>query len=155
MKLRLSTDLEAPPDVVWDSVLRPSVMQHVARPLVRIEPARGGAFPETWAEHTPYDTRLFLFGWLPIGGQRIQVSLRSEGAARMLRDDGGGGLAKKWEHVIRIEPAPGGRTRYTDALDVGAGLLTPFVWAFTQLLFRYRQSRLRAHMRRQALKIPR
>ncbi|HEY8211221.1 MAG TPA: hypothetical protein VIG99_27240 [Myxococcaceae bacterium] len=147
MKLRLSTDLEAPPDEVWEAVQRPSVMQQVARPLMRIESA-DGPFPERWADGTPYQTRLFLLGVLPVGGQRIQVTRHAEGPARMLRDDGGGGLAKRWLHVLRVEPRRGGGTRYTDTVDLSAGVLTPFVWAFTQLLFRYRQARFRRYLRR-------
>jgi len=35
------------------------------------------------------------------------------------------------------------RSHYTDEIDIGAGALTPFVWAYAHLLYRYRQWRWR------------
>jgi hypothetical protein len=100
-----------------------------------------------WADGT-YEIQMLLFGWIPAGRQFIRISRSSEGPAHLLRDNGAGRLARTWDHVIRVEPAPGGRTRYTDVVDVRAGLLTPFLWAFAQLFYRHRQRRWRLLVRR-------
>ena len=46
-------------------------------------------------------------------------------------------IVRSWHHRMAISVAPGGRTRFRDRLDVGAGILTPVVmvgfWIFWQL----------------------
>ena len=50
-------------------------------------------------------------------------------------------MLSTWDHRITIEETDDGRTRYTDAVEVGAGLLTPAFWVLAHLLYRYRQYR--------------
>ena len=64
-----------------------------------------------------------------------------------MRDNGRGDLAKRWDHRITIEGTDQGTTQYTDRVEVEAGLLTPGVWAFAQLFYRYRQARWRRLVR--------
>jgi hypothetical protein len=42
-----------------------------------------------------------------------------------------------------VKETSGNRTRYTDAVDLEAGLLTPLLWLGAYVLYRYRQYRLR------------
>jgi hypothetical protein len=52
-------------------------------------------------------------------------------------------VVRRWDHLIRVEPADGGRTRYSDTIEVEAGALTPLVWLFAKLFYRHRQRRWR------------
>jgi hypothetical protein len=54
-----------------------------------------------------------------------------------------GGAVKKWNHVILVELAGAGRTRYTDSVDIEAGLLSPAIWLYAQFFYRYRHWRWR------------
>lgn len=137
------TDLAASPEVVWDHVLTPRLLTYVAAPLVVFEPLRPEALPAQWADGD-YEVRMRLWGWLPVGRQTIGISRDTSGTARVLTDAGRGHLAKTWHHVIRVEPGPAGHTRYTDALEVCAGVFTLFVWMFAQIFYRHRQRRWRA-----------
>ena len=47
-----------------------------------------------------------------------------------------------------MQALPDGRTRYTDSVEVRAGLLTPLVWAFATAFYRHRQRRWRRLVRR-------
>jgi len=42
---------------------------------------------------------------------------------------------------MRVEALSGNRSRYTDHVDISAGLLTPGVWLFASLFYRARQQR--------------
>lgn len=143
MRLTLKTQLDAAPDTVWAHLLTPRLLLHVAAPLVAFSPVRPAQLPPVWADGD-YAVRMRLWGWLPLGAQTLRISRRAGREVRQLRDAGSGGLAKTWEHVIEVEPGPGGTTRYTDTLQVRAGILTPLVWAFAHLFYRHRQRRLRA-----------
>jgi hypothetical protein len=142
MRVRLTTDLACTPDAAWDWVQRPRLLRHVAWPLVSFVAVEPAAWPERWAPGD-YHVRMRIFGVLPMGAQRIRISHPPCAPARCLRDDGQGTLARTWDHRITVEAAPDGGTRYTDEVEVKAGVLTPMVWAFAQLFYRWRQHRWR------------
>ena len=143
MTLELSTFLDAPPEKVWEEVNRPALLRYVARPLLAFEPTDPPAFPERWEERE-YRVRMKQFGVVPVGWQVIGIERpEPEGSARVLRDNGRGTLARRWDHLITVESAGPGRTRYTDRLEVEAGPLTPFVWAFARAFYAHRQRRWR------------
>ena len=56
-------------------------------------------------------------------------------------DAGYSALIKSWDHKIILEPV-GGATRYTDEVEIHAGLLTVPAWLFAHLFYRHRQRRL-------------
>jgi hypothetical protein len=144
----VATTLSCPPAEAWEAVQRPALLAWVSAPLVHFVPRRPPAFPRRWAPGD-YEVGLRLFGLLPLGGQRIRISAAVPECTPTderygIRDDGAGQLARRWDHRITITGPPGGPTRYTDDVDVAAGPLTPLVWAFAQLFYRWRQSRWRA-----------
>jgi hypothetical protein len=147
MRVTLSTWLPCAPDVAWDAVRRPALLEHVAAPLVRFVPIAPARFPERWDEGD-HVVALRLFGVIPLGRQHIVTSFapveRAPAGPRYgVRDDGRGWVARRWDHRIVIEAGPDGGTRYTDVVDVEAGPLTAGVWLFAQLFYRWRQHRWR------------
>src|SRR5690606_24160856 len=145
--IKLTTALAARPERVWAEVQTSRLLQHVAAPLVRFRAINPIELPEAWADAS-YEVQVLVFGWLSAGRQLVRISRSESGTARVLRDDGSGQLARVWNHTIRVEPSPGGGTRYTDIVEVQAGVLTPFVWAFAQMFYRHRQRRWRALVER-------
>ena len=92
--------------------------------------------------------RLRAFGCIPLGGQWIFISRTDSdsGTSRgfyQIRDDGCGDIATKWDHQITIRRTPDGHAQYTDRVKVCAGLLTPVIWLYAHIFYRYRQYRLR------------
>lgn len=144
MRVRLSTILDVPAERVWAAVRQPRLLDHVAHPLQVFQPIDPPVMPATWADGR-YLVRPRMFGVVPMGEQWIVISAPEQGPIRYrLRDNGHGTLVSRWDHFITIEPITADRCRYTDEVEVRAGLLTPFVWAFAQLFYRHRQRRWRA-----------
>lgn len=142
----VSTHLDTPPQTVWDHVMRPALMCHVSFPLVVFVSREQGGFPDRWPEG-PHRVWMWQFGFLPLGPQMIGIEIGPhDGETRHLRDNGTGLLARVWDHRIEVAPEAGG-TRYTDRLRIDARWLTPLVWAFAMLFYRWRQSRWRALVR--------
>ncbi len=50
---------------------------------------------------------------------------------------------RAWNHSMKVQPISESRCRYEDRIELQAGPLTPLVWAFASLFYRYRQSRWR------------
>jgi hypothetical protein len=151
---RISTELETSADRAWDAVQKVDTLRYVTRGVLGFRPARGeDQPPERIHAGDVFRLRLFFFHVLPAWRHEIAIREVDE-ERRELSTTERGGLVKRWNHAIRISelpPATGeelsqpgrARARYTDELDIGAGVLTAFVWAYAQLFYRYRQWRWR------------
>lgn len=143
MLIRRSTILDVSAERAWAVVRRPDLLEHVARPLQGFEPVDPPRWPATWVDGR-YKVRLRMFGIVPMGEQWIVIeTLAARPGTYRLRDNGHGDLVRRWDHLITIEPASADRCRYTDEVEVRAGLLTPFVAAFAWVFYRHRQRRWR------------
>lgn len=144
MHVRLTTKLPISVDVAIALVRTPVLLNHIAAPLLRFTPVAPSAFPPFWQEGA-YRVRVLLAGILPLGRQWIDISYveASAGSFRM-RDNGRGDLARRWDHWITIAPDGEGTCTYVDEIEIEAGPLTPFVWAFARLFYAHRQRRWRA-----------
>ncbi len=145
MKVSSSTHIALKPETVWAEVQTAGLLQHIAWPLVRFIPVDDAAF-ESFRPGGRYQVKLRLFGMIPFGTQWIVSSLHEADGTqwpKRLRDDGYSALISKWDHWITVAPDKDGGTRYHDEVEVSAGALTPFIWAFAQIFYWHRQRRWR------------
>lgn len=145
MKVFRSTHIALKPEAVWAEVQTAGLLQHIAWPLVHFIPLDDAAF-ESFQPGGRYQVELRLFGMIPFGTQWIVSSLHEADGTQWperLRDDGYSALISKWDHWITVAPDKDGGTRYSDEVEVSAGALTPFIWAFAQIFYWHRQRRWR------------
>ena len=145
MKVSRSTHIALKPETVWAEVQTARLLQHIAWPLMRFIPVDDAAF-ESLQPGGRYQVKLRLFGMIPFGTQWIVTSLHEADGSewpKRLRDDGYSALISKWDHWITVAPDKDGGTRYSDEVEVSAGVLTPFIWAFAQIFYWHRQRRWR------------
>jgi hypothetical protein len=143
VRVELTSTFNASAERVWAEVQTSRLLMHVAAPLVVFTPEGGTVLPEVW---TPgrYRVWMWLFGILPMGRQWVGIEeIKLPPGHYGIRDNGTGDLVRVWDHVITIEPIDQGRCRYTDRVDVKAGLLTPFIWTFARIFYAHRQRRWR------------
>ena len=148
MRVQLRLVLECPPDSAWGAIRSPEVFRDVAYPLAEFEPLGDTAFPEQWGEGAYTVAAHALFGIIPVGEHRIDVSLRTQGAVRIFEDEGGpisGPLAvvTRWRHRMAIAPTRDGATLFRDRLEFSAGAATPAIWLALWVFWQWRAARLR------------
>ena len=177
-RVEIDCILDIPMDRAWALVRQPRTLTYISAPLLRFRPIDPPRWPEVWpktepetkpetesdtapdgarAEEAPgvrYRVAMAFLGLVPMGRQWIVVSFPRAGAAdppgaRLVRDNGSGDLVRMWDHWIIMVPRSDGRTEYRDRVDIAAGVLTPFIWAFAQVFYRWRQRRWRALCRRE------
>jgi hypothetical protein len=102
-----------------------------------------GDLPDEWRLGARHELRLRAFGLIPLWRHRLRIVRLDRESGEALTNEGGGPLTA-WNHRIRVEGAEGGRTRYTDEVEVRSGPLTPLSWAIAHAVFAYRQARFRA-----------
>jgi ligand-binding SRPBCC domain-containing protein len=146
MRVTLSTTITMPPEEVWRRILTPDLLLQVAAPMVRFR-FPDGRVPDRWIEGQRYLVSLAILGVLPFGKQWIVPTIHVDPETawtKKLRDNGHSALIRRWDHWITVVPDADGNTRYTDDVEVDAGILTPFIWLFAQAFYRHRQRRWRA-----------
>jgi ligand-binding SRPBCC domain-containing protein len=143
VRVRVSTLLDAPPERVWELVKRADTFLYVTRPFLGFTGV--DEWPETLEEGEGLEARLLAFGVLPMWRHHLML-VRLDDAAREVYTNEGGGPIRAWNHRITVEPADG-RSRYTDEIEIHAGPLTPLIWLYAALFFRYRQMRWRRLVR--------
>jgi hypothetical protein len=141
MRLDISTRLPCTLDQSVSQVMTTRLLQYVSYPLVSFTFLDAPQFPRTWTAGTHW-VFITLFGFLPFGRQAIVISIPPVETGFALRDAGHSTLIPVWNHLITIDPIAGGVV-YRDRVEVRAGVLTPFIWVFAQLLYRYQQRRWR------------
>lgn len=145
MKVSRSTIIDLAPGVVWSEVQTARLLVHIAWPLVRFIPV--GSEPlDHFEPGGRYQVKLRVLGILPFGTQWIVISTHEPESGewpKRLRDNGFSALIKKWDHWITIAPDGKGGTRYSDDVEILAGIMTPLIWAFAQVFYWHRQRRWR------------
>jgi hypothetical protein len=144
--IHLETDLDAGIDPVWDAMRRPATFLYVVRGLFsvpmlagRTEPFDAGESGTAW---------LFVLHVLPAYRHTINV-LSVDRDSHTIRTHEHGGMLRTWNHTLHAEAIDGGRTRYSDTIEIDAGRLTPVIAWGGRWIFRYRQRRWHRLVRRQ------
>lgn len=145
MKVSRSTIIDLSAEIVWSQVQAARLLDHIAWPLMRFIPV--GSEPLAhFKQGGRYLVKLRLLGMLPFGTQWIATSVHQpeRGAwPKRLRDNGYSALIRQWDHWITISPDGKDRTRYSDDVEISAGIMTPFIWAFAYVFYWHRQRRWR------------
>lgn len=140
MIARISTELDAPAEAVWTALKRKATFLHVTRGFMGFRGAR--EWPEEWREGSEVRARLLFFHLIPGWEHKLRV-IRIDEDKREIVSSEQGGFVETWNHALRVEPIRATRSRYTDEIEIRAGFLTPLVWAFAHVFYRYRQMRWR------------
>jgi hypothetical protein len=143
--INIATILDAGADRVWRLIKKPSTFLFVVRGVLGV--SGGKNWPETWREGEMVTTRLWPFHIVPAWRHQLRVISVSDTERTMKTVEHGGPL-RKWDHTLRVEPIAENRSRYTDRLQIEAGMLNWVAWPLVQAFFRYRQMRLRIRVRR-------
>lgn len=145
----IAADLDVAAETVWAAVKRVDTFLYVTRGALGLSVT--GGLPVEFRRGQDIRGRLLLFGVVPVWQHDLHL-VRVDDARRELYSNECGGPLRAWNHRITVEPTGADRCRYTDVVEIDAGLLTPLVWVVAQGFFRYRQSRLRRLLRAGAMR---
>jgi hypothetical protein len=148
MRLTMTSTFTYPAERIWAEVQTTRLMLTVIQPLVQFQPAKPPVLPEQWTTGD-YTGRMTLLGLIPLGEHMIRISfpVTQHAGEYQVRDHGRGQVIARWDHLITVRKLDAARTHYQDDVEVEAGLLTPLVWLFAQLYYRYRHWRWRQLIR--------
>lgn len=142
MIVNIETQFNADWDTIIHYLSQSKTLAYINSPLVVFEPI-DTPHPEVWTPGT-YTAKMKLFKRIPFGRQTIVVEMM-EGIhpdEHIVRDNGYGDHIRVWDHWVLVKKTDNPhRVIYIDRIDIKAGLLTPFIALFSQILYRWRQHR--------------
>lgn len=141
MRLQCTSLIPCSVERLGSELARPALLQHLAAPMLAFVPLAPPEFPAVWSPGA-YQARLLLGGRVPLGVHTLAPQpLPPDSAPLVWHDAGHSGLVKVWDHRITIVDVHG-MTRYTDLVEVQAGVLTGVAWLFAKVFYAHRQRRL-------------
>jgi ligand-binding SRPBCC domain-containing protein len=139
--VRVRSRLAAPADQVWQLLQSKKTFLFITRGMMTFTGS------EDWPEPllspgAKIDTRVRFFGRGPAFRHQIRI-MRVDEIKREIDTEENGGLMDIWNHRMRVEAVSGEKSLYTDHIELRAGLITPVVWSFAFVYYRYRHRRWR------------
>lgn len=143
--VRMSTILPRPARTIWELLLRTDTFLYITRSVI------GYSDTQQWParlfiEGSTLMMRVRLFGLGPLTPHHVQITCVNEARGKITTTEWGG-LVRRWNHCMRVEPVGDSKCRYTDHIDIHAGLVTPLIWVFAVAFYSYRQRRWHAWVR--------
>ena len=135
MRLKISKILTSPADRTWEFVKDPRNLLFVSRGMLGF--CNADRLPPRWQEGDSFRTRLLFFHLLPGWIHEIHIE-HLDDRERELCTNETGKLVPVWRHRIHVEAVSETQCRYTDEIEFQAGLLSPLVWLWAQIFYRYR-----------------
>ncbi|MGP0100779.1 MAG: hypothetical protein ACLPUT_04040 [Solirubrobacteraceae bacterium] len=139
MTVIVRTDLPIPAERACQLAQKPALLNHVLWPWWTVSPLT--PLPERVTEGDEIVVRLRFLGLLPGWAHTIRVERL---APQEIVTHEHGGPVNMWNHHLAFQPTTPTSCRYTDTVEVRAGLATPVAVLCAHLIYRYRQARWRA-----------
>lgn len=138
--IKVETTLDTSSERVWDAMKHPASFVYVTKGIVgfpalagRTDPIREGETGSGW---------ILLFHLLPLYRHTIEVVDLDE-TDQTIRSHEYGGVLRRWDHTLHVEPIDDEHCRYSDTVEIDAGTMTSLVARSAVGIYRYRQRRWR------------
>jgi hypothetical protein len=153
MRVFLQSTLPCSADQAWAAVQTSALLEEICAPLIYFAADNGEQIPERWTSQTPNRLRPKMFGVLPLATRTLNWE-RIDHEKREIQTREYDAMIRRWDHRIHVEPAGDDQCRYTDDIQIQAGVLTPLVWLWAQWFYRHRRKRWRQVAQRLAQEMP-
>lgn len=140
MIARIETSLPTSAERVWQLLLKRDTFRYITRGALSFDGIEH--WPQQFAAGMTVTTRMRLFGIVPLWSHQLRLVQVDERERQLLSHEHGG-LVRRWNHRIKIDEDGAQQCHYIDEIDLDAGPLTPLIWLFAHLFYRYRQMRWR------------
>ena len=139
MTVRVSTELPIAAAEASRLARKPEMLSYVLWPWRQMTPP--APLADRIVAGDELTARIRFLGVIPAWTHTLHIE-RLEECEIASREHGG--PVTTWNHALTFEPIAERTCRYTDTVEVRAGLLTPLVATFARLIYRYRQMRWRS-----------
>lgn len=149
MKIHVESVFDCSPDLVWKEVQSSRLLLHLLKPLVRFVPWKGTEFPACWEAGGMVRGKMYALGFIPLGTHAVHFE-RIDPRRRQIQTREYSAFFQQFDHRISVEATADGKTRYSDTIEIYAGVTTMLACLLTWCLFQYRHWRWKSVVARLA-----
>jgi hypothetical protein len=96
--------------------------------------------PIKWNLNKEYVFKLFIYGFIPFGNHKIIVET-IDGEKNIIKSKEHNNIVKIWNHKITLKKDEEKITKYTDEVEIYAGIFTLFVAFWGAIFYKHRQKK--------------
>ncbi len=142
MFVRVSTQLNCTENALWEKICKLESLRFIASPILTFVPISPDALNSEWRVGRDYRFKLYLLKYIPVGLHTIELVTMDKNQNLIVSHESGQ-LAPVWNHTISFREIKPGLVSYRDEIEIRARWLTPVVYVFAHVFYRYRQRRLK------------
>ncbi len=142
MFARISTRLNCTESELWKRIRKPESLQFLASPIITFVPISPEILNDKWELDQSYLFKLYLLKLIPLGLHTIKL-VKIDQNQNIISSRESSLLVPVWNHSISFKEIKPGLVSYSDEIEIWARWVTPFVWLFAHVFYRYRQRRWR------------
>lgn len=137
MRAVITSVFDTSAEKVWENAQYSKTMFYICDGMIAF---RNHDIPETFATGIEAQCRLWFFNIFPGWKHHWRIN-HIDHNRRIIDSAEYGGLIRRWHHLIRVGSLNDSQCVYTDAIEIDAGLVTPLVWVWASMFYRYRHRR--------------
>jgi len=139
IKIIVSSILNNSSDKIWDKILNIETLIDICKPMATFKLATKEKYRE-WELNNEYIFKLFIYGFIPCGNHRIILE-RIDEENKIIISKEHNNIVKIWNHIIKMENKGEEYIRYTDEVEIYAGIFTLFVAIWSIIFYKHRQKK--------------
>ena len=139
IKITISSILNSTAEKIWNKLLNIETLIEICKPMARFKSITNENKLE-WGLGKEYIFKLFIYGFLPLGEHRIILE-KMDKENKIIMSKEHNNIVKVWNHKILLENTGTNKTKYTDEVEIYAGVFTLFVAVWAKMFYRHRQKK--------------
>ena len=139
-KLTVSSELNIDINDAWNEVQKSSLLEFVCKGKLKFKPVDSD-FPKYWKKGMNLKAKLLVYGFIPFGGIHSLKFAEVEPEKFSALTNEKNSIVKIWKHKILLEKIDENKIKYTDEIELNAGILTNVVSKWAESLYLHRQKR--------------
>jgi len=139
-KLVVTSQIPIPIDTAWALVKKPVLLEFITKGKIKFKPVKKH-FPKQWRQGETVVVRMYLYGFLPFGGQHSLYLEKIDDTHKQIQTREWDRSAKVWDHLITMQKIDKNTTNYTDEIIIYGGWQTSIITYWAKAFYKHRQKR--------------
>ena len=139
IKIIISSTLNNSAEKIWNKLLNIETLIEICKPMATFK-SKINETEMKWEINKEYIFKLFIYGFLPFGDHKI-ILKKLDKENKIILSNEYNKIVKIWNHLIIIENLGENEIKYTDEVEIYAGIFTLFTAIWAKLFYKHRQKK--------------
>ena len=139
IKIIVSSILNNSAEKIWNKLLNVETLIYICKPMITFK-SKTKEKNMKWELNKEYIFKLFIYGFLPFGNHIIILDKIDENEKVIISKEHNN-IITIWNHTIRMENNGEKSIKYTDEVEIYAGIFTFFVAIWSIIFYKHRQKK--------------